>query len=130
MITLLASLGIMLSFAATPFTNFAACETNALQFLVLESWDSCLPREHGDPVLRDISDIWLIIVPIFNDALKLAGYIAAGFIIWGGIQYSKSQGDPANLKAAKDTIKNAIIGLVIVLLSIAVVQFIFRGFVQ
>jgi len=128
------AVGMFFSFfnvSSAPFTNFAACEGTPLGFLGLESWSSCLPRDSdGKPIFTQLSDIWKIIIPIFNDVLKLAGYIAIGFVIWGGIQYIKSQGEPSNLAAAKDTIKNAIIGLLLVLSSIAIVQFIYRGFVQ
>ncbi|HSE29100.1 MAG TPA: pilin [Candidatus Saccharimonadales bacterium] len=133
------SLGMIFSFTSAPLTNFAACEGTPLEFLGLESWDHCLTRvetcnNQGDceqtVVINSIRDIWKIIIPLFNDVLKLAGYIAIGFVIWGGIQYTKSQGEPSNLSAAKDTIKNAIIGLIIVLSSIAITQFIYRGFVS
>jgi hypothetical protein len=125
------SVGMIFSFSLAPTTTFAACEGNVVEFLGLESWDACLPRgADGKPVFEALTDIWKIIIPLLNDVLKLAGYIAIGLIIWGGIQYIKSQGEPSNLTQAKDTIKNAIIGLLLVLSSIAIVQFIYRGFVQ
>lgn len=125
------TVAMMFSFTTAPLTNFAACEGTPLEFLGLESWSSCLPKdENGNPMFTQLSDIWRVVVPLFNDALKLAGYVAIGFIIWGGIQYVKSQGEPSNLSAAKDTIKNAVIGLIIVLSSVAIMQFIYRGFVQ
>lgn len=125
------SVGMIFSFTLAPTTTFAACEGNVIEFLGLESWDACLPQgPDGKPQFQALTDIWKIIIPIFNDVLKLAGYIAIGFVIWGGIQYIKSQGEPSNLSQAKDTIKNAIIGLLLVLASIAIMQFIYRGFVQ
>ncbi|MBX4189920.1 pilin [Candidatus Parcubacteria bacterium] len=41
--------------------------------------------------------------------------IAVIMIVWGGIQYMISRGDPAKAKSAKDIIKNGIIGAAVVL---------------
>ena len=43
-------------------------------------------------------------------------------IIWGGLRYATSAGDPAKVTAAKNTIMYAIIGLIIAFLAFAVVN--------
>lgn len=55
------------------------------------------------------------------------GLVLAASIIWGGIQYSSSQGNPEATQAAKTRIQNAIIGLVFYLLIFAAVQFLVPG---
>ncbi|MDO5480859.1 MAG: pilin [Candidatus Saccharibacteria bacterium] len=57
------------------------------------------------------------ITDMFNVAYALAAVVAMGFIIWGGIQYINSTGDPGKAAKAKNTIVFAVIGLVVVLLA-------------
>jgi len=58
---------------------------------------------------------------------SIAGIIAAGVIIFGGVRYSISQGDPGKVKKAKDTIMYAIIGLIVTLLAFAITAFVLGG---
>jgi hypothetical protein len=112
--------------AATPQTQFAACEGGS--FFGFPSWDSCLPKKNGAPAITKLTDVWLIVFPIVESLIKAAGYMAVGFIIWGGIKYIKSQGEPGETTAARTIIQNAVIGLVICILSVAIVQFIASSF--
>ena len=67
-----------------------------------------------------------------NDLMKQAnniinvviGFVAVAFIIFGGIQYTTSAGDPGKVKKAKDTILYGIIGLVVAMLAYAIVNFV------
>lgn len=52
------------------------------------------------------------------------GIVAVIVIVIGGIFYTISQGDPGKIKKAKDTILYAIIGLIVSLLSFAIVTFV------
>lgn len=70
----------------------------------------------------------LIGAAIIELLTRVAGLIAVGFVIYGAIQYITSQGEPEGLAHAKNTITNALIGFVIVMLAIAIVQFIGRAF--
>jgi hypothetical protein len=110
------------STATTPLTTVAC---NVSNFFGFPSWDSCLRKKYGGELkITDINDVWLIVLPILEAVIRATGYIAVGFIIWGGIKYTKSQGDSKQTAAARSTILNAIIGLVIVILSVAIVQFV------
>lgn len=62
------------------------------------------------------------VTSIFNGVMMLAGAVAVVFIVLGGIRYSISQGLPADTKKAKETIIYALVGLVFVIISFAVVQ--------
>lgn len=55
--------------------------------------------------------------------LFVGGIIAVAFIITGGFQYVLSQGNPDQTKTAKDTVLNAVIGLVIAILASTLVRF-------
>lgn len=70
------------------------------------------------------SDILLVLLVIIDDLLRIAGLVAIGFIIWGGILYLTSQGSPDQTQKAQNTLQNAILGLVICILAIALVSFI------
>lgn len=56
--------------------------------------------------------------------MVIAGVVAIGYIIVGGFTYITSSGDPAGIKKAKDTIVNAVIGLVIAMVAFGVVRYI------
>jgi hypothetical protein len=69
------------------------------------------------------SDIPLVLLAVVDDLLRLAGLIAVGFVIYGAIQYVISQGEPEKTGKAKNTITDALVGLVISMLAVAVVTF-------
>lgn len=80
-------------------------------------------------VFETDNDGWVKVVSLIGMALlelllRMSGLVAVGFMIWGSIQYITSQGEPEGLKHAKDTLTNAIVGFVIVTLSVVIVQFI------
>ncbi len=54
---------------------------------------------------------------IYNLAIALAGLLALFILMWSGIQYLTSTGKPDVLKSAKDRIKSALLGVLILLLS-------------
>lgn len=61
---------------------------------------------------------------IINVVIGVVGFVAVAFIIFGGIQYTTSAGDPGKVKKAKDTILYGIIGLVVAMLAYAIVNFV------
>ena len=66
---------------------------------------------------------------IVNLLLTILGFIAVIMIIIGGIRYTTSNGDPANTKAAKDTVLYAVVGLVVAILAYAIVNFVVGAFI-
>lgn len=54
---------------------------------------------------------------IFNFAIIIAGIIAFGVIVFGGVRWLTSAGDPTKLRDAKDQIFAAFLGLIILLSS-------------
>lgn len=55
--------------------------------------------------------------------IRLAGLVAVGFVIYGGILYVTSRGEPDKAKKAMSTILNALIGLAIAVVAAAFVSF-------
>jgi len=76
------------------------------------------------PNQSNIDSVWLIALAIFEDLLRSAGALAFGFIIYGGIRYITSQGEPDNTNAARTTILNALIGAAIAAVAAAIISFI------
>lgn len=64
-----------------------------------------------------------IALAILDMALHLAGLVAVGFVIYGGIQLITSRGEPDGMSQARQTIINALVGLAITLIAVAVVGF-------
>ena len=61
---------------------------------------------------------------ILNVIIGVLGIVAVIVIIFGGVQYMTSTGDASKVKKAKDTILYGVVGLVIVILAFAIVNFI------
>lgn len=61
---------------------------------------------------------------IITGVIAVLGLVAVGFIIKGGVNYMTSAGDPTKIKTAKATILYAAIGLIIVMLSFAIVNWV------
>lgn len=64
-----------------------------------------------------------VIVGILNAIILVCGLVAVIYVIIGGINYMTSAGDAGKLEKAKKTILYACIGLIIVVLSFAIVNF-------
>lgn len=68
--------------------------------------------------------VLIIVMNIVKTLLTIVGYVAVAFVIWGGFKYM-TQGDNASGTAgARKTIQNAVIGLVISIMSVAIINFI------
>lgn len=63
----------------------------------------------------DVTKIQTFIQGVIQVLVTLAGLIAAGFFVWGGIGYITSSGNPESLDRSKKTILYSAIGLAIVL---------------
>jgi len=63
----------------------------------------------------DVTKVQTFIHSIIQILVTLAGLVATGFLIWGGIGYITSSGNPESLDRSKKTILYSVIGLVIVL---------------
>src|SRR6266568_644542 len=102
-----------------PVTQFAAtsnCNGASVSFFGFQPWYAYICNNQGEPQITKLSDIWLIVLPIVGDGVTLAGYLAAIFILWGGIKYVKSRGNPSETAAAQATILNAVVGLVLAII--------------
>ncbi|MFA5004364.1 MAG: hypothetical protein WC498_03780 [Candidatus Saccharimonadales bacterium] len=75
-------------------------------------------------VLGSQSPFLLIGLAILDDLVRIAGLVAVGFVIYGGIQYITSQGSPDSTKRAQQTIVNALVGVTLAIVASVLVSFI------
>lgn len=66
--------------------------------------------------------IWRIVLNIVEMMLNLVGYASVAFIIYGGYKYIYGAGSPDKMVSARKTILNAVVGLIISIMSIAIVN--------
>ncbi len=96
--------------------------------LKLENSDTilsvCTPQfTEKDGGGMQLIDIWLIALAIIGMLLRIGGIAALFMVIFGGIKYITSQGNPDATKGARQTIINAFIGIVITIIAAASVNF-------
>lgn len=105
----------------------------ASSFLGFPTWFDGLPRKPGtcdiglkeDAVQSDVSTfIFTIVLNVIEIALRLIGFVAVGFIIYGGFKYLTSAGSADRITSGRKIIQNAVIGLVISFFSVAIVNLI------
>lgn len=85
---------------------------------------ACVPQLHG------INDLWLIGLAVIEILTRLAVLIAIAYVIYAGIKYSESRGNTDKAASAKNTLIDAITGLLIALTATAIVAFIGGRFGQ
>ncbi len=91
------------------------------------NWGTCLQDAGNGQQVMTLSCLPLLITELINFGLAAGGTVALIFIIISGIKFIRSGGDPKEAEGAKQTMTYAIIGLVIIVLAAAVVNFI--GFI-
>lgn len=117
-------------FVAAPSANAAGtCNFNS-RFLTFPTWWRGIPTDTGTCSLKmeDIPPERLVSIIAANIAeviIQLVGYASAIFIIVGGFKYITSSGSPDGMTSARKTIQNAVIGLLVSILSVGIVNIVF-----
>lgn len=106
-------------------------------FLGFPTWYKYLPGRTEDvqdtgrtigtvctPQITSLSDVWLIVAAIVEILLRIAGLAAVALIVWGGIQFITSQGEPERAAKARGTVINAVVGLIIAVTATVLVTFV------
>lgn len=118
-------LGSMFMAIIYPIPAAAAKVSCSSRILTLPCWYRGLPADkNGQPKIDDVRNLAIIGTNVLDMMLQLIGYIAVGFIIWGGFQFMLSDGNPDKAAGARKTIINASVGLLIALASVAIVNFV------
>ncbi len=82
-----------------------------------------------DGVPADLDSEDSIVKKSINLLMYIVGLISVVMMIVGGLKYVTSGGDAAKVGAAKNTIMYSIIGLVVAILSFAIVNFVVAQFI-
>lgn len=69
-------------------------------------------------------DIGRILLGVIEIMLRVGGIAAVAFVVYGGFRYITSQGEPEQTKSARQTITNALIGLMLSITATGIVAFI------
>jgi len=112
------------------FSLFATVCTGGGSFLGFPTWYEYLNGTTDSatgacsPAITGLSDIWLIVAAVIEILLRVAALVAVGFVIFGGVEFLTSQGEPDKTNKARQTLINALVGLVIAVLAAVIVNFI------
>lgn len=116
-------IGMMATATATPVA--AACDT---RFFTFPAWYNGLTKDNCE--MKDVSQdnnglrnfIVRIVLNITEIILQVVAYASLIFVMVGGFKYMIAAGSPDQMAAAKTTILNALVGLVISIFSVAIVN--------
>jgi len=70
-----------------------------------------------------------MVTTVINILLFIIGIIAVIMIVIGGVRYTVSNGNPGQVKEAKDTIIYSVIGLVVAMMAYGIVNFVVTSFI-
>lgn len=115
---------VMAIFAGTTIVNPVAAENAATKEACGSGLDEVQKAALGcdqDKKAPEVAEV------IINAVISLVGIIAVLMIVVGGQRYATSQGDPNQVKQAKDMIIYSVVGLVIAMLAFAIVNFVLGG---
>jgi hypothetical protein len=124
---------IMMVGFINPQSSYAACgdsNTNSrrVRFWGLPTWDEYLQTDpaQGNAVCNFgfPEDIFLVLLAVAEMIVRAAAYVALGVVIFGGFKFMVSRGDPQKIADAKNTIQDAVIGLVIATLSTVIISYV------
>lgn len=87
-----------------------------------------LQNQIGNTIGLSSENPLIIIAKIIRIFIGFLGIIALGLIIYAGFVWMTSEGDESKITKAKQILKNAVIGLIIILISFAIVTFILNRF--
>ena len=89
------------------------------QHVFAREWTGCVVNN-----VATLDCIPIVFENIINAALAFAGVVALIMIIFSGIRYVTSGGDPKAVEGARNTLTWAIIGLVVIVLAYLIINFI------
>jgi hypothetical protein len=114
------------------FDLFAQACTHS--FFGLPAWYKYLEPQADvsrcTPVLNELTDIWLVGLAIVELLIRAALYIGIAYVIYAGIKYSESRGNVDKATAAKNTLIDAITGVIIAMIAVAIISFVGGRFTQ
>lgn len=104
-----------------------SCTGSGIQLTLLPPWYKDLDCENGTVKMFGGKDgLQRFILQIVMNGVEilfyLVGYVSLAMIIWGGFKYMMNGDSSGGTEAAKKTIQNAVIGLVISIFAVVIVN--------
>lgn len=82
------------------------------------------------PQITGINDFWLIGLALIELLTRIAVLVAIIYVVYAGIKYSESRGNTDKAASAKNTLIDAVTGLLIALTATALISFLGGRFGQ
>jgi len=112
------------------FAKVSCSFTKGSTFLGFPHWYQYLPGTidpttgECSPSLGSLNNVWLIVAAVIEILLRVAAIAAVAMVIYGGVKYIASQGEPEATNKARSTIINSLIGLLLSIMAATFVAFI------
>jgi hypothetical protein len=122
--------GIISGFSAPSFTFATVCagDEKVCGETCIKKDANCLnlqyPKFPGAPDINTQQGLASIVAWLYVFFVGISGLAAFVMIVWGGVQWMSSQGNPSATGDAKDKIQKALLGLLLVLASFLILQII------
>jgi hypothetical protein len=104
---------IFLALLLAPFSVSAAIQLN-LKY----------PKFPGAPDINTSQNLTSIVAWLYTLIVGISGLAAFAMIVWGGVEWMTSSGNPSRTTEAKDKIQKALLGLLLILASFLILQII------
>ena len=126
-ISIFLSFTTFLHLAAAPIAFAAPCDASAGPFEIFPRWYKYLTLD-GECNVTDFQpgDVGLIAIAIIEILLRVAGFVAFIFVTYAGFKYVLSRGNPSEAAKARQTLIDAIIGIIIATSASVLVSFLGR----
>ena len=122
-------------------TAGGSCSYTNTTFFVFPVWYAYVPGEEQTitsdngqtssaclPNLSSLGDIWKIVAAVIEILLRLAGIGAVFMVIYGGVKYTTSMGNPEDTAQARRTIIYSLVGLLLAISAAFLVSFVATSF--
>ena len=115
--------GLAIITPSTPAQAAAPCSPP--NFLGMPAWYRGLQDENDCANIKKVgTETYFLTIGlnVLQAAMVVVAYVTIGFIIKGGYMYIVSAGSPESMAKAKNTIRDALIGLIIAISAAAIVN--------
>ena len=120
--------GSVVSTGSITLPLIALAQTNPNPFTTAQTNVSTVGNSAG--VTNQSVDLYTIIGNVINIVLGFLGVLLLIYILYAGFLWMTAGGNEENIEKAKGYIKNAIIGLVIIILAFAISNFVLTKLIQ
>lgn len=125
MVATFQALVLAFGFGTVALAGTAVAANNcATDTLTIENGAQCAKADSAKENLFAPNGVFAVVA---NTLIFLVGAVAVIYLIIGGLRYVVSNGDSKAVESAKNTILYAIVGIVVAVISYALVQFVIQA---